>query len=276
MSSNPISDLDKERYLSTDGNIHLRGIQALARLPFDNIRLLKRLYPNKRFGYFISGYPGSPLGSLDITLDSIQPLLRENNIFHVPGGNEDGAATMMWGSGLYRLFNKDGSNGNGKFDGVIGAWYGKAPGVRRIKDAADHMQITGLDKFCAGYFMSGDDHSAKSSSTPNSTEWEYYAVNIPTAYPGSPKEILSLGKRAMLASMISGLYVNLKVETFIADGSISFDYNLDEDEELTEKCGVIMEETEDYRRFFNTTLLKERLYETSGNYTTQNYQCLLN
>ena len=118
--------LNEERYLMTEGQVHLTGIQALVRLPFDNLRLLKKIFPDKNFAYFISGYEGSPLGGLDINLKNIYPLLKEWNIFHVPGGNEEAAANMVWGSQLHRLY------GPSKVDGVIGAWYGKGPGVRRV------------------------------------------------------------------------------------------------------------------------------------------------
>ncbi len=45
--------LDKERYLVCEGRVHLTGIQALVRLPLDNLRLLKKIFPRKRFAYFI-------------------------------------------------------------------------------------------------------------------------------------------------------------------------------------------------------------------------------
>ena len=45
--------LDKERYLVCEGRVHLTGIQALVRLPLDNLRLLKKIFPGKRFAYFI-------------------------------------------------------------------------------------------------------------------------------------------------------------------------------------------------------------------------------
>ncbi len=67
--------LDQERYLVCEGSVHLTGIQALVRLPLDNLRLLKKIFPSKRFAYFISGYEGSPLGGLDINLRKIYPIL---------------------------------------------------------------------------------------------------------------------------------------------------------------------------------------------------------
>ncbi len=247
--------LDEERYLSVEGRIHLTGIQALVRLPFDNLRLLKKIYPDKKFAYFISGYEGSPLGGLDINLRKIYSLLKQWNIFHIPGGNEEAAANMMWGSQLHRLF------GPAKVDGVIGAWYGKGPGVRRVSDVADHLQMAGLDKFCAAYFMSGDDHTSKSSTTPHQTELIHFANHIPTAYPGNIKEILEVGKKATLASMISGLGINLKLETFVCDGSQEFALNPEEDLELAEKFHKFLVEFADYKRYFSSVLLKPEVLE---------------
>ncbi len=247
--------LEEERYLSTEGNIHLTGIQALVRLPFDNLRLLQRIFPDKRFAYFISGYEGSPLGGLDINLRRVYPLLRDRHIFHVPGGNEEAAANMMWGSMLHRLY------GPAKVDGVIGAWYGKGPGVRRIADVEDHLQMAGLDQFCAAYFMSGDDHTSKSSTTPHQTDFVHYANHVPTANPGNIREILEAGKRITLASMIAGLAINLKLETFVCDGSQEFTLDPEEDLELAEKFRQFMKAHGDFRRHFSPVLLKPQVLE---------------
>lgn len=249
----PHSILDEERYLNVEGNIHLTGIQALVRLPFDNLRLLKKIHPDKKFAYFISGYEGSPLGGLDINLRKIYRLLKEWRILHVPGGNEEAGANMVWGSQLHRLF------GPAKVDGVIGAWYGKGPGVRRIADVEDHMQMAGLDKLCAAYFMSGDDHAGKSSTTPHQTDLVHYANHVPTAYPGNVREILEIGKRATLVSLISGLGVNLKVETCVCDGSQEFVLDPEEDGELAERFRKFAARHADYKRYFSPILLKPHL-----------------
>ncbi|MCZ6513451.1 MAG: 2-oxoacid:acceptor oxidoreductase family protein [Nitrospinae bacterium] len=247
--------LDQERYLVCEGSVHLTGIQALVRLPLDNLRLLKKIFPSKRFAYFISGYEGSPLGGLDINLRKIYPILKEWNIIHVPGGNEEAAANMMWGSQLHRLF------GPSKVDGIIGAWYGKGPGVRRIADVQDHLQMAGLDKLCAAYFMSGDDHASKSSTTPHQTDVVHFANHVPTAYPGSIREILDIGKKITLASMISGLSINLKVETHICDGSQEFVLDPEEDRELAKKFHQFLKEHQDYSRLFSPILLRPKVLE---------------
>ena len=247
--------LEQERYLTTKGRIHLTGIQALVRLPLDNLRLLKKIFPDKRFAYFISGYEGSPLGGLDINLRKIYPILKKWNIIHVPGGNEEAAANMVWGSQLHRLF------GPAKVDGIIGAWYGKGPGVRRIADVQDHLQMAGLDQLCAVYFMSGDDHASKSSTTPHQTDLVHFANHVPTAYPGNVREILEVGKKITLASMISGLGINLKAETHVCDGSQEFILDPEDDRELAELFHQFMKDHQDYPRLFSPVLLRPKVLE---------------
>ena len=43
----------------------------------------------------------------------------------VPGLNEELGATTVWGSQVANVI------GTGKYDGVLGMWYGKAPGLDR-------------------------------------------------------------------------------------------------------------------------------------------------
>ena len=195
------------------------------------------------------------MGGFDINLRKIYSHLKDWHIIHVPGGNEEAGANMMWGSQLHRLF------GPAKVDGVIGAWYGKGPGVRRIADVEDHLQMAGLDKFCASYFMSGDDHTSKSSTTPHQTDLVHFANHVPTVYPGTISEILDMGKKATLASMISGLAFNLKVETYVCDGSQEFMLNSDADWELVDKYHKFIKEHKDYKRHFNPVLLKPSVLE---------------
>ena len=87
----------------------------------------------KQRGYntagFISGYRGSPLGTLDEALWSAETYLDKHNIKFVPGINEDLAATAVRGS------QEVGLQPGAKFDGVFGMWYGKGPGLDRSLDA---------------------------------------------------------------------------------------------------------------------------------------------
>ncbi|MGE3361777.1 MAG: hypothetical protein AB7O92_34585, partial [Acidimicrobiia bacterium] len=49
-----------DRYLADDGTVFLTGIQALARLPLEQLRADRRA--GLRTAAFVSGYQGSPLG----------------------------------------------------------------------------------------------------------------------------------------------------------------------------------------------------------------------
>ena len=56
------------RYEQEQGAVYLTGIQALVRLPIDQMRRDRRAGLNT--GTFISGYEGSPLGGYDLALDA--------------------------------------------------------------------------------------------------------------------------------------------------------------------------------------------------------------
>ena len=89
----------------------------------------------------ISGYRGSPVGTLDFALQRVQNLLDEHNIVFMPGVNEDLAATSIFGSQLANLMPEP------KYDGVLGMWYGKGPGVDRTGDIFKHSNITGVGRY---------------------------------------------------------------------------------------------------------------------------------
>ena len=134
-SSTADFDLDA-KYRVTDGGVLLTGVQALARVVFDQIRADRRRGLNT--AAFVSGYPGSPLGGFDQTLQRTGALLAEHDVHWVPGVNEDLAATAVWGS------QQDNLAPLSRHDGVIGMWYGKAPGVDRCGDVFRHANLHGV------------------------------------------------------------------------------------------------------------------------------------
>src|SRR5262245_1466213 len=121
MSTKPDDFSLDAKYTQERGRIYLSGIQALVRLPLDQHRADRRRGLNT--ATFISGYRGSPLGGLDQTLERYGKLLKEHNVVFSSGLNEDLGATAVFGSQMVSLFPDP------KFDGVLGIWYGKAPGV---------------------------------------------------------------------------------------------------------------------------------------------------
>src|SRR3954468_5494573 len=92
------------KYRQEEGVIFLSGIQALVRLPLDQHRADKRRGLNT--ATMISGYRGSPLGGLDLTLERNPDLLREHHIVFVSGVNEDLGATAVYGSQLAAFYPK--------------------------------------------------------------------------------------------------------------------------------------------------------------------------
>ena len=133
INQGPIS-LD-QKYTQSTGHVFLTGIQALVRLPMAQIRR-DRAAGLKTAG-FISGYRGSPLGGYDQQLFAARKHLEQYNIKFQPGVNEDLAATAVWGSQQLSL-----SPGS-KYDGVVGIWYGKGPGVDRSGDVFRHGNAAG-------------------------------------------------------------------------------------------------------------------------------------
>jgi indolepyruvate ferredoxin oxidoreductase len=102
----------------------LSGVDTLVRL------LVLRQQLDQRDGLttatMVSGYPGSPLGGFDLTLDALgADVLKAHRILHRPGLNEELAAAIVWGSQMGAVIPYDG------VDGVAGAWYGKGPGLDR-------------------------------------------------------------------------------------------------------------------------------------------------
>ena len=89
-----------DKYTQQSGSVYLTGIQALVRLPMDQMRRDRREGLNT--GAFISGYEGSPLGGYDNALWRARAFLEQHNIHFQPGLNEDLAATSIWGSGASR------------------------------------------------------------------------------------------------------------------------------------------------------------------------------
>ena len=197
------------KYRQEEGQIFLSGIQALVRLPLDQHRADKRRGLNT--ATLISGYRGSPLGGLDLTLERNPDLLRQHNVVFLSGVNEDLGATAVYGSQLANLFPQP------KYDGVLGMWYGKGPGVDRTGDIFKHANFAGVGKHGGVLALGGDDPLSKSSTIPSHSEVAFYDALFPVLYPGSAQEILDLGRLGFELSRYSGLWVGFKIVTNVAD-----------------------------------------------------------
>jgi indolepyruvate ferredoxin oxidoreductase len=199
-----------DRYLLEEGTVYLNGIQALVRLPLDQMRRDRR--SGLRTAAFISGYEGSPLGGYDLALQRARRLLDQYDVRFVPGVNEDLAATSVMGSQIHQLFPGP------KYDGVVGIWYGKGPGVDRTGDVFRHANFAGTGRNCGALALAGDDHLSKSSTIPHQSDLSFFNFAIPILCPGNTQEILDLGLAGIALSRYSGAWVALKLVTNVCDG----------------------------------------------------------
>ncbi len=209
MAATPDEFSLEAKYTQERGRIYLSGIQALVRLPLDQHRADKRRGLNT--ATFISGYRGSPLGGLDQTLERHGRLMAEHHVVFSSGLNEDLGATAVFGSQMVGLFPRP------KYDGVLGMWYGKAPGVDRTGDVFKHANYAGVGRNGGVLALAGDDPLSKSSTLPTHSEVALYDALMPTIFPGSVQEILDLGQHGFMLSRTSGLWVGVKIVTNIAD-----------------------------------------------------------
>ncbi|GAA1009595.1 indolepyruvate ferredoxin oxidoreductase family protein [Nocardiopsis tropica] len=210
-----------DRYTREQGTIYLTGIQALVRMVRDRARLDRR--QNLRTASFISGYEGSPLAGYDLEIAKRGKYLSDYNVVHRPGLNEELAATSVMGS---QVAAQVGNLTEG-VDGVVGYWYGKAPGLDRATDALRHANLIGTHPTGGAVALVGDDPGAKSSTVPCASEMALADLYMPILYPADSQDILDLGVHAAIMSRVSGLWTSLKISAHVADGASTADVHPD-------------------------------------------------
>lgn len=201
------------KYERSGSAVALSGTQAMVRLILDQLR--RDAAAGLRTGAFVSGYPGSPLGGLDLELARNRALVEPAGVRHVPGHNEELAATAVWGSQAAQTFD------DATHDGVLGVWYGKGPGLDRASDAIRHAQYIGTSRHGGVVALVGEDPACKSSSIPHSTENALRDIGLPTLFPGHVGDIVELGPHAVAMSRLSGLWSAMRIVTSVADGTRS-------------------------------------------------------
>ncbi len=206
-----------DRYKKDHGRVFLSGVQALARIPLEQLRIDRARGLNT--AAFVSGYPGSPLAGFDREAAIAAKLAGDLSYIAQPGLNEELAATAVMGS---QLINTAGA----RYDGVVGIWYGKAPGLDRACDAIRHAVFTGTSRHGGVVALVGDDPSAKSSTLPSSSDATLVDLHIPILYPGDVQDAIDLGRHAIALSRASGLWTSLKIVAGVADGTGSVDLDL--------------------------------------------------
>src|SRR5262245_26592742 len=207
-----------DKYDLGKSRIFVTGFQALVRLCLMRKELDRRAGLNTA-GY-VTGYRGSPLGTLDQQFIRARQFLDRYDVKFQAGINEDLAATALWGSQQAEL------RGEGKFDGVFGLWYGKGRGLDRSGDVFRHANFAGTSKHGGVLALMGDDHTAESSTTAHQSEFHFLDVMIPILSPAGVQEILDYGLYGWAMSRFCGSWVALKsmhetVEpTAVIDGSL--------------------------------------------------------
>jgi indolepyruvate ferredoxin oxidoreductase len=212
----PVS-LDDKYDLAKD-RVFVTGFQALVRV------CLMQKERDRRAGLntagYVSGYRGSPLGTLDQQFMRAGARLKANDILFHAGTNEDLAATALVGTQNAEL------RGEGKFDGVFGMWYGKGPGVDRSGDAFRHANFAGTSKHGGVIALMGDDHTAESSTTAHQSEYHFIDVMIPILNPAGVQEIMDYGLYGWAMSRFTGAWTALKCmhetveSTAVVDGRL--------------------------------------------------------
>ncbi len=199
-----------DRYELRDGEVFLTGLQALVRIPVEQNRTDKR--NGLRTATFISGYPGSPLGTLDLEFARQKKLLDAHDVTFMPGLNEELAATAVQGSQLAANFSEL------THDGIVGIWYGKTPGLDRATDVLRHACCCGASPKGGALVLVGDDVIAKSSAIPSSSEMAMAEKGMTVLSPCDPQEIVDLGLHGIAMSRFSGLWSGIKLSTNLMDG----------------------------------------------------------
>jgi indolepyruvate ferredoxin oxidoreductase len=206
-----------QKYTQGSGHIFLTGIQALVRLPMAQVRRDRAAGLNT--AAFVTGYRGSPLGGYDQQLVAARKHLDQYGVKFQPGVNEDLAATAIWGTQQLNL------SPGAEYDGVVGIWYGKGPGVDRCGDVFRHGNAAGSAKFGGVLCLAGDDHGAKSSTVPHQSDHAFISALMPYLYPSSIHEMIEMGLLGIAMSRYSGCWVGMKVITETVETTAEINLN---------------------------------------------------
>ena len=210
-----------DRYRRDEGRVFLSGSQALARLPYEQLRADRRA--GLHTAGYVTGYPGSPLAGFDKDVTAAARLAKEEgfDLVFQPGMNEELAATAVMGTQLAVTMPSC------RYEGILGIWYGKAPGLDRASDALRHAVFAGTSAKGGAVALVGDDPSAKSSTLPSSSGATLVDLNMPIVYPGDVQEAVDLGRHAIAMSRACGVWTSIKVVEAVADGTGSVELHAD-------------------------------------------------
>ena len=202
-------------YTLSEGKALMSGTEALVRLLLEQSRIDRSNGLSTKG--LVSGYPGSPLGGLDIALGKAQAFLDEEEIHFQPAVNEELAATALWGSQHINLYD------NPEIQGVFSMWYGKGPGLDRAMDALRHANQGGVAPHGGMVIAVGDDPTGKSSTLAYQSDQNFHSLGIPYFFPKNVSDIIPMGLEAFALSRYSGCCVGLKIVVDTADSNAVVD-----------------------------------------------------
>ena len=200
-----------DKFTLRSGSILISGVQALVRLML--LQAEQDAVAGLRTGGFVSGYRGSPLGTLDTAFKGAAALIGAHGIVVRPAVNEELGATAVAGS--QQIAQTPGA----KVEGVFALWYGKGPGLDRASDAIRHGNFQGASAHGGVVLAVGDDHVAKSSSIICYSDEVVAGLQVPLLYPADPAEIVEYGLHGFAMSRHTGSWAALKIITEIADST---------------------------------------------------------
>ncbi|GKY87977.1 indolepyruvate ferredoxin oxidoreductase family protein [Sinisalibacter aestuarii] len=207
-----------ERFDLSASPVLITGTQALVRLVL--MQKARDEAAGLNTGGYVTGYRGSPLGSVDSWMVRKAAALEAADIRFQPALNEDLAATALWGS------QQAGLRGEGRFDGVFGLWYGKGPGVDRSGDVMRHVNMAGTAPHGGVLMAMGDDHTGESSTVVHASDTAAIDAGMPVLSPAGVQEVLDYGLYGWALSRFAGLWVGLKLikdtveSTAVVDGRV--------------------------------------------------------
>ncbi len=205
--------------------LFLTGPQAILRL------VLMQSERDRQAGLdtagYVSGYRGSPVGTVDNQFQAARKVLAPRNIVFQPGLNEDLAATACWGTQQAEM------RGEGKHDGVFAIWYGKGPGVDRTGDVFRHANMAGTSPHGGVLAIAGDDHSGESSTVVHASDVALMDALIPVLSPAGVQEIIDFGLLGLAMSRHAGVWVGLKCVHDTVESSAVVEAGLDRIEPVT-------------------------------------------
>ena len=226
-SAHSLSDL----YDLSITRLFLSGPQAILRL------VLMQSERDRQAGLdtagYISGYRGSPVGTVDNQFVAARSVLEPRNIKFQAGLNEDLAATALWGTQQAEM------RGEGKFDGVFGIWYGKGPGVDRSGDVFRHANMAGTSPHGGVIAIAGDDHSGESSTVVHASDVALSDAMMPILSPAGVQEIIDFGLLGFALSRYASVWVGMKCVHDTVESSAVVEAGLDRAQPVTPKDHVL-------------------------------------